>query len=551
MEIIMTTTVMASNDANSSSEQFQAIALWTFVHLKTPRFTSEVALEVIRQLMPINDEDPKRLAKRLRAALRNHGVELKHVNALGAAARLLGQANWHAAHNAQPATLKLTRADGPGEELFADWHQLSPRLCEWCDAWHREKDNKVFKARFGPAYAMICVQAPKEDELQGSAGELPLLVINPMGSAERWMQDAPFAFENLRRHLEESNKAILDGVAVLQLCKQYGNTSIEHQIPQPVRPTDACNSELILLREDNELQPGSGYEIARGDELTCWGQLELAIRDHKSNEIILDDGAWRIGQGRYVWQLSTIHPKDFIPGLVITMLNEMDSRRLLRRYQLVKRIFSNQLKHQEVTKRLQYLNGPSDTYRIDLHKLLLQLDKAGLAWSDFCKEIDVQQEMTPELPVGFFMSLVKRLNIKDPNSLFALPSRSEMARADNDSLLRTLLPRIDIVRYRLTNSASNEVKQVVHEAIEEFGASIRLQAVAAAGQVISQDDPLPYLVYASDAEELRLTLEAEGLVIYASVMPHLFSTEGLVEKIPNVGPHAFGHSLYLDIDLAE
>ena len=157
----------------------------------------------------------------------------------------------------------------------------------------------------------------------------------------------------------------------------------------------------------------------------------------------------------------------------------------------------------------------------------------------------------PELPVGFGMSLVNSLKLKVPNSLFALPSRSELARADDDSLLRTLLPRIDIVRYRLVRGVSDEVKQTVREAIEEFGTSIRMQALTAAGQLTNPDDPLPYLVYASDAEELRLKLETEGLVMYAGVMPHLFLTEGVIEKMPNVAPYAFGHSLYLDIDFAE
>ncbi|MCK7582701.1 MAG: hypothetical protein MZV65_48825 [Chromatiales bacterium] len=44
-----------------------------------------------------------------------------------------------------------------------------------------------------------------------------------------------------------------------------------------------------------------------------------------------------------------------------------------------------------MTKRLQYLNGPSDTYRIDLHKPLL-LDKAGLTWDGYRQEIDDQRE---------------------------------------------------------------------------------------------------------------------------------------------------------------
>ena len=147
----MTATVVASVDANPPSEQFQAVSLWTFVHLKTPRFTSEAALDVVRHLMPTADEDPKHLAKRLRKSLLEHGIALKHVNSLDAAARLLGQADWHAANRAQPkTTLKLTPMADAAEELFVDWRQLAPRLCAWCDAWLREKGGKVFEVRFGP-----------------------------------------------------------------------------------------------------------------------------------------------------------------------------------------------------------------------------------------------------------------------------------------------------------------------------------------------------------------------------------------------------------------
>ena len=551
----MTATVTASSDANLPSEQFQAAALWTFVHLKTPRFTSTVALEVIRQLKPIAGENPKQLAKRLRVALSAQGVALKHVHALDAAARLLGHADWHAVNRTQPtATLKLTpiMAEAP-EETVADWRQLAPRLCDWCDTWLHEQRSKIFEVRFGAGYIMVCIPVPREGGPAGSKDEVPLLLINPLGETDHWLQEAPAAFETLRRHLEESGKAVLDGIAVLQLCNRYSKDVLERlpEIPQPVRPTDAANSELVLLREDNELLPGSGYEIARGDEMTCWSQLELAMKDHPSAEITLDDGAWRIGAGRYVWQLSTIHPKDYVPGLVLTMLSEADSERLLRRYKLVKRIFSDRVKHHEVTKRLQYLSGPSDTYRVDLHKLLLVLNKAGVTWDDLCQEIGMQQKMVPELPVGFVMTVIERLQLKDPNVFFAVPGRSETTRVDDDSLLRTLLPRIDIVRYRLAREASEETRQIVREAVEEFGTSIRMQALTAAGQLTNPDDPLPYLVYAGDGEELRLKLEEEGLVMYAGVIPHLFSTEGVLEKMPNICSYAFGHSLYLDIDFAK
>jgi hypothetical protein len=39
--------------------------------------------------------------------------------------------------------------------------------------------------------------------------------------------------------------------------------------------------------------------------------------------------------------------------------------------------------------------------------------------------------------------------------------------------------------------------------------------------------------------------------MYAGVMPHLFPTEGVVEKLPNMWSYAFGHSLFLDVDFAE
>ena len=411
----MTATVVASVDANPPSEQFQAVSLWTFVHLKTPRFTSEAALDVVRHLMPTADEDPKHLAKRLRKSLLEHGIALKHVNSLNAAARLLGHADWHAANRAQPkTTLKLTPMADAAEELFEDWRQLAPRLCAWCDAWLRGKGGKVFEVRFGPGYVMVSIPTPKEGGPAGSMDELPLLMVNPVGDADHWLQEAHSGVRHSAPcDVEESGQAVLDGVAV----RSYAIATVGKYWTVCHRYRSRCdhgcgNSELVLLREDDELMPGSGYEIARGDELTCWAQLHLAMKDHKSEGITLDDGAWRIGGGRYVWQLSTIHPKDFVPGLVITMLSETDSEKLLRRYKLVQRVLSQNFKHHEVTKRLQYLSGPSDIYRVDLHKLLLALNDAGLTWEGFCQEVEMQQAMVPELPVGFAMTIIERLKPK-------------------------------------------------------------------------------------------------------------------------------------------
>ena len=90
----------------------------------------------------------------------------------------------------------------------------------------------------------------------------------------------------VRRRLEETEKAILDGMATLQICGRYGPEVLVKlpAVPQPVTPDDTCNSELVFLREDNELMPGDGFEIARGDEMTCWAQLELAVKDEAKGQ---------------------------------------------------------------------------------------------------------------------------------------------------------------------------------------------------------------------------------------------------------------------------
>ena len=84
--------IAARSAQPTSPEDLQATAaaLWTFVHLKVPRFTSDAALKVVEGLRPRPDEDPKALAKRLRKALSEAGVSLKHTAALDAASRILG-----------------------------------------------------------------------------------------------------------------------------------------------------------------------------------------------------------------------------------------------------------------------------------------------------------------------------------------------------------------------------------------------------------------------------------------------------------------------------
>ena len=545
----MTASPATSPDVNNPlSPEDQAAALWTFVHLKTPRFPYDAALEVIKRLAPRPDEPPKALANRVRKELAAKGVSVKHDAALQVAARLLGFESWYAAKESS-ARLKLTTV-GPtgGEQLVESWQELGAKLCAACDEFLLERTARVFHVRFGPAYMMLSAQVVAAESPE-QPQSWPLLVVNPVRYEAHWLDDARVALERLRRYLEETALAVLDGVAVLQLCHAY-NSRLNFMVPRAPNASDACNSELILLRADNELD--TGYEIARGDEMTCWYQFDLAIKDHKSEEVTLDEeyGAWHVAAGRYVWRLSTLRPKEIIPGLINHELGFDESERLLRRYRLAKRVFGNRFARQEQTKRLEYLGSVPDTYRIDLHKLLLAMSKAGLTWESYCAEIGDSVPMEPHLPVGFVLALLERLNLVDPNAVFARPTRAELARVEDDSLLRALRPRGDHVRYRLARGASAEVQAAVREAIEELSASLLIRIGQDHGQLMDPKDPLPYLVFGQDGEELRLKLAEHGLVIFAGVMPNLRSTKGVIEQREGMWPFAVGHSLYLDIDFA-
>jgi len=549
----------AAQTAHASSPndmQAAAAALWTFVHLKVPRFTSGAALEVLERLQPRPDEDPKQLAKRLRRALGDAGVSLKHTAALDAASRILGHSSWHACNREKTSPkLKLTMVVKSPEEEFSSWRELAPRLAEWLEAWQQIKHSRVFEFRFGDDFILVCVPEPKPGSLAGETNMVPALSIEPIGETKDWLAEAAPAFETVRRRLEETERAVLDGIAVLQVCGRHLPEALT-QPPLPtqhVTPYDVRNSELVLLRVDNELAPGDGFEIARGDEMTCWSQLDLSLKDvaNQSLEVDFDRGAWQIAGGRYVWQMTTLRPEEYIPDQVHTMLTEAESEKLLRRYRIAKRILGGKVKHHHVTKQLKYLSGPQDTYRVDLRRVFHALSNAGYDWDSFCETTGVVQPKTPDVQVGFVMALAEHLKLKDPNKLFASPPRAKLAKVVDDALIRSLMPRVDFVRYRTPPDLHVDQVEGIRDAIEDFSASIRIQKLQQAGQFVDPNDPLPYLCYASDGEELRLKLEQLGLEMYVGVMPHLISTEGVIEKLPNMWSYAFGHAIYLDIDRFE
>lgn len=549
----------ASGSTNPLTDEARAGALWTFIHAQAPRFTFDEALQVVRSLRVDVHEDIKVLTKRLRKEMQARRVALRQVHALHAAAQLMGQASWHAEREPDTPRLRFHVFEGTYQVRhsdFASWSDLASELRVWVDALHARGQLPlgVLALSFTGRSLNLVAPVPKQGDEAGRNEMWPLGAITPVDDGENeWLLDAPVVLEKLRRHLEESGKAVLDGYAVLYLCSHSNDRLGE---PGAVTTSDAVNSELVLSREPNEDDPDSGYEIARGDELTCWHQLELSLRDDATNkpperiEVSVPHegvGAWMVNGERYVWALETLKPKEFVPGRVHRQLGIADCERLLRRYKLAGRIHSGGFRHHDMTKRVDYLSGPPDTWRVDLHRLLHILSRAGLTWESYIEKFGAEPlEMQANLPVGFVIQMLENLKVEEPNVVFARPTLAEMELVTNDKLLYSLLPRVQSVRYSKSKDLSAEAAKKVHEAVDQFAAGLNLHNLVSAG-VLPTQDQLPYMLYANDAQELRMSAEALDVRMYVAVSPHLMPTKGLVPDVPGIQtvPWATGHALIL------
>ena len=89
---------------------------------------------------------------------------------------------------------------------------------------------------------------------------------------------------------------------------------------------------------------------------------------------------------------------------------------------------------------------------------------------------------------------------------------------------------------------NRRAKATIKEAIEQLSGSLLLRLGA-----MPMDEPLPDLVYGSDGEELRATLDDLNLVAYVGVMPHLRKVPQVDDTSSDLYPYALGHSLFLEI----
>jgi hypothetical protein len=531
-----------SVDPPKSSDAQLAVLMWTFVQQKSRPFTSQMSQQVLQSLLPLEDQSPKTLARRLQKELDARGVHLKYNHALELAARLRGAPNWQSARKlAHIDFLTFTPLAELPEEKFGSWEELAPRLISACEQALRQAVRKVIQVRFRSNYISLDIPMTQQQRDRLVTESIPVAMVSPVERSETWLNGSVSAFERVRRSLEETDKGILDGIAVLKAC---ANTWPSPNLLQQVSTSDAPNSELVLSRDDSS-DPYSSNEIARGDEMVCWWQLELA---EKSREISIseEDGAWHIGDARYIWHLITLHPKEYVPGLVIRNLGVDESKTMLRRYLAARRILGGSTRFHESSKQIEYLGGPTEKFRVDIHLLLREMQKAEIEWDEFCKASGLEEPISPLLSAALVLSLIERLRLANPNAIIARPPRSEMMRLETDEMIRALLPRVNHFTYHVPQDLDAQTAEQVREAVASLAESQGMRMHIEAGVLKMEGDPLPHLVYAGDGEELRSTLESLGLVPYVAVIPHWFEVDKSL-LVEGMWPFAFGYSLYLDI----
>jgi hypothetical protein len=536
--------IMKSASVSSFTLSERAARVHAYVVQKHSRFDREAAERVAAGVEPYWFEPTKALAKRVRAALVAEGVKIGHESSLHLTARLQGFSDYFSAPKGPDAL--ATVVFGPEAVALSspDWRTCTHALVDACERWLDSHPNsRLLRLEVSPNLLAIYGVAAAAS---GEGGvSTPVAAVRPLVGGT-WLEGAASALETLRRHVEESRRATLDGLALARFCSSRDRDALPY-CPWPVtQASDAPYSELVLMHQDHELD--AGYEIVRGDEVACWLQLLEALAAQQPSAIRLDDdGAWLSGNERYLWEVVTLRPHEVVPGLSHANLPFDESRHLLRRFQAAVRGHNLQPLRDGARRRFGGIDEPPSHCQLDAHSVLRSLRKRGETWEGFCASIGLEGQL-PNKPVelGVFLTLAEHLEHADPTSLLHRPTRSELSAVVDDQLLRALMPRVDHVRYRVASGVEISQREVLQEAVQDFAASIAMRNGA-----LNIKPALPDVVYAGDCEELRLALEGVGLVMFIGLMPHLAPvSEDIRAKFPQVGRYAFGTTLFIDIDVA-
>lgn len=504
----------AADAAHPLDDESRAAALWTFVHLKTPRFASADALDVVRELAPRPREDVKALAKRLRAALARRGVFLKHTHALEAASKLAGYKGWHVgASEAAKKPLALV--------FHAPW--LNRDLDGWDDAVEVISDYflGVIKAgglrtfRFEFTADSLGLLQPLSEARDANGRRTPFLRIVWSEKDQGQLRSAVAAIGRVRRRFEETEyDSIVDGLAAIQFCMQKPH--------EDGRAEDALNSELVVL--DTNPGPYSAAEVARGNELQCWRELAVLQEESKGQPdapMTLDGTDWVTPETgkRYRWQLSTLRSTgNAVPKVVVRDLTPEESARLLRRRNMVVRS-GRYLVPEDTVRRLQVFDSERrdvdiDWIAVSAHVLSDRVPK------DVAANALKVGSSSGRGPVSLreFEQLMNAIDADNPQAFIRVPERKHLALLEDDELLRVLVSRVESVEPLLPRGLDDERAKNAGQLVDMFSTSLRMD--------VRDDDAAtsfpfprggPYLMHAGAGRDLLEGLEDLGLVAYAGL----------------------------------
>lgn len=516
------------------SPEAQAATLWTFIHAKARRFTSAEALEVVAALGDITQLALKDLARRLQPVLAERRVTLKYTNALKVAAQMLGHDSYHASSVAaeQPALLQLVSAMKWLNRPVPDWKEGIEHFCSFAEGdLEAGSLSSIYHIGFTPT--AVSMDTPLTTTHDEHGRPMPMLQLH-------WPEDRPqlaaaiAGIETMRRRYEETGRAVIDGLAAAQFCL---NT------PHPnAHPHDPANSELVIV--ETTPGPSFGDEVARGDEVKCWAELEFLYPAERSPVITLDEATWVINGSRFEWRLSTVRMEGVMPSIVTRLLTASECAKLLRRYRNAvnnQRYFGNE----DRVKALPSVAAATQHVELDLQQL------SRYTSNELASALVRQKRVS----VDMLVKLAQVLKLQDPSVLVRKPKRSELTLLRDDELLRTFISRVHDVVCEIPRRLSDDIAIDVNEAVDSMLVGLKDDVVLANGEVLHAFPRTPpYMVYANRGKDALSQLQKLGLVVYAGVFTTVkaFRPRGVAERnINSSSSLKVEQVLFLDIDVAE
>lgn len=527
----------AADAAHPLNDEARAAALWTFVHLKTPRFASSDALQVVRELAPQPGEDVKSLAKRLRALLAKEGVALKHTHALDAASRLLGLASWHAGGQQSVTKPLELRCHFPGfDGPLSSWTEAMKMFQDYCEGEMSAGGLCCYEFEFGPHW--VSMDQPFTHPKDSSGRTVPLMQVLWKPEDRKQLALAVSAVEGLRRRLEEPGRALVDGLAAAQFCLQTPHAEPAFE--------DPLNSELVVV----DVAPGPSCleEITRGDEVKCWSDLEEVF---EGAEYAAEGSNWVSAKQRLQWCLSTLRTSGPAPQVLTRPLTSEETARLLRRYRNAQR-GGRKFLQQDRVKRLASLRVEALGVDVDWDRVSLELARTRLNWQQFLESLGVRPGPPGRLSTTEFAKLVAVLDGPSPRELIRTPTRSELVRLDDDSVLRALVSRVQDVVYEVPRRMDRDLVKAVDGAVNMFLTALRMEVETTDGLTLHGFPRRgPYLVYANQGKELLQQLKKLGLVAYAGLTTRVEKLRVGEYRKAESKPLRFDRVLLLDIEFTE